>query len=77
MTTQEVYRSLEEIIEAEPGSLTGPESLSDLNGWDSLAVLGFIAMADSKLALSIPAKAITGCKTVKELVGLLGDKVGD
>ncbi len=77
MTTQEFYRSLEEVLEADDGTITGIESLADLDGWDSLAILGFLAMADSKLGLTIPAQAIAGCASVQDLKKLLGNQIRD
>jgi acyl carrier protein len=43
--------------------------------WDSLAVIGFIALLDQHFALSVPAVRIMDCKTVDDLAALVGDKV--
>jgi len=56
------------MLELEPGTIKGNESLLDLNGWDALALLSFIAMADSKLGLVIKAAALVNCKTVSDLI---------
>ena len=77
MTTEQFYRSLEEIIEADSGTVTGAEHLKDLKGWDSMAVLGFILMADSKLRTAVAAKNIVACITVEDLRLLLGEKIVD
>jgi acyl carrier protein len=66
---------LDEIVEARPGTLKGAENLSDVAGWDSLAVLSFIAMVDDHFKIQIPGKEISACGTVRELVSLLGDRI--
>ena len=75
MTKQEFYSHLEQVLEADPGTVMGQESLRDLSGWNSLAVISFIAMVDSTLDISISARDIVGCKTVNDLLGLCGDKI--
>jgi acyl carrier protein len=77
MTTEQFYRNLEEILEVDSGSITGAEQLNGLNGWDSLAILGFIAFADSKLGIAIPVKDLVECTTVQDLRRLLGEKIAD
>jgi hypothetical protein len=57
-------------MDLEPGALTGQESLAELEGWSSLAVIGFLAMADEHGAEVSPG-SVTKCKTVDELVRLI------
>lgn len=54
---------------------TGEESLSDLSPWDSLAVLGFIALVDKEFNISLSPADIGKAKTINELIDLLGEKV--
>jgi len=75
MTQRDFLAQIEELVEAPPGSLKGPEPLSGLERWDSLAVVGFIAMVDEKLELTLSAKKIAAAKTVNELVALVGDRL--
>lgn len=77
MTKEEFYAELEEIIEADPGTIQGDEQLSTLDGWDSLAGLSFIAMADEKLHATLTAGALAGCKTVADLLNLFPGKITD
>ena len=65
------YSNLEEILELEPGTLKGGETLSDLEGWDSVAAMAFIGMAYEKYGVNIPAKSIPQCKNVDELSALI------
>jgi len=78
MTKKEFLALLEEILEETPGTLTGPESLEkDVKGWDSLAVLSFIAMADEHFGVALSSNRLANCKTVNDLIGLFHGKVSD
>ena len=71
MIRQEALRLLERTLEAPPRSLTGGERLADLEGWDSLSTVAFIAEVDKRLGLALPARRVVACRTVDELIGLL------
>ena len=62
---------LEEIIEADPDTLTGEELIEDLENWDSLAVVNFIALVDENFGITLSPEKIMNSKTVNELVSLL------
>ena len=71
MSNHEKLQSIDELLELPLGTLTGDEQLSKLPAWDSVAVIGFLAMADERFHVSIRADKISDCKTVAELVALL------
>jgi acyl carrier protein len=75
MTKQEFYSNLEQVLEADSGTIKGQEVLKDLPAWGSMAVISFIAMVDSTMGISISARDIMGCKTVNDLMSLCGDKI--
>ena len=75
MTKDQFLRLLEEAIEEEPGSLASSTELVDIEMWDSMAVMSFIAMADESFGMELPPGEIGKCKTVDDLVVLLGDNV--
>lgn len=75
MTRAEFIRILEDLIELNPGTLSGSTRLADIQNWDSLAVIGFIAAADEHLAASVPAQRIYQCETIDQLLDLLKDKL--
>jgi acyl carrier protein len=75
MTTSEFLRALENTLELEPESINGTELLSELSWWDSMAVLVFIAVADEKLQISITGQDLSTCKSVPDVLALLGDKI--
>jgi len=76
MKRSEMINYLEELLEQPKGSLAGDESLAAIPSWDSVAVVGFIALIDEKLKCRVAGKQITDCKTVNDLVALLGDRIG-
>jgi acyl carrier protein len=59
---------LDEVIEAAPGTLKGPESIKE---WDSIAIISLIALADERFNMSISASQIQNCHTVNDVVTLL------
>jgi acyl carrier protein len=65
---------LDELLEQAPGTLQGPEILAD-NNWDSLSIVSFIALVDEHFGYTVPPRQLAQCKTVDDLVGLLGDRV--
>lgn len=71
-TADQLNRDLETILELDPGTLTGTETLEEIN-WDSLSVITFIAMADGNYGLTIPASKLKGVKTIADLLMLTTD----
>lgn len=67
----EFYRNLEEVLDLAPGKLSTGQELRRLEAWDSLAVLGFIAMAHERYSAVIPPKRIPACRTVDDLAALI------
>jgi acyl carrier protein len=75
MTRREFLRALEGQLELLEGSLNGNQALTDIEGWDSLAAVMFIALADEKLGVTISGNQIANSKTMDELLSLLGEKL--
>ena len=77
MTRNQFLRSIEGILESplEPGTLTGEELCSDLDGWDSLAVLSYIALVNKEFGITLPAQSIFACKKMNEVIDLVEDQL--
>ena len=75
MTKTEFLHLLEEAIGARKDSIRGDESLKDLDGWDSMAAVAFIAMADERLGTLVEPAKLAVCKAVSDLVALFPDKI--
>jgi len=72
MNTAEFLLALDEMLELDPGTLTGAEALEDLETWDSLAVISFIALVDEKLGLVVEGEKLVKAKTVADLLTVAG-----
>jgi acyl carrier protein len=66
---------MDELLELPAGSLTGSEKIRSLERWDSLALVGFIALSDEKLGETAPPARIAQCETVADLIGLFGNRI--
>ena len=75
MKRTELFRKFEGLLELEAGSLTGREELTALPGWDSLALMSYIALVDRNFGVRLSGKQLAECQTVSDLANLLGDKV--
>lgn len=77
MTRTKFYEALAEMLDTDPSGFSDDSVLKDLPGWDSLAVLSFVAMADSSLNTIVSGAALVKCKTVGDLIALLPGKIED
>jgi len=73
MDHSKCFAALEGLLELDPGTVKGEERLTDLPGWDSLAVVGFIAMVDETFGVVVPASRLMQCKTTADLAQLVND----
>jgi acyl carrier protein len=69
----EFYRNLDELLEVDSGTITGGDLLADLEAWDSVTVVSFIAMADEKYGVNIPIKRIVECRSVDDLAAVVSE----
>ena len=70
MTRIDFLRSLDEILELPPGTLTGTESLSDYPLWDSTAMVSFVALVHEHNGTKLAAKSLAACDGVADLLKL-------
>ena len=71
MTEEEKIALLEEMIELEKGTLTPKTKLTDLEEWDSIAILAFIAMIDEEFDKIIKGSQIKKFKTVADALSVM------
>jgi acyl carrier protein len=69
MTKQDFLKELEDLLEVAPQSLTGSEALDDLENWNSMAIVGYIALADTN-GVRLSARDVGKCTTVADLLQL-------
>jgi acyl carrier protein len=70
MTRKTFIEEFERMLEMDPGSIKGDELLADLEGWDSMAAIGFIAMIDAVANEAVAPGDLATCKTVADLMSL-------
>lgn len=70
MTREKLLSALTELLETDV-QLSGPEELSGLSGWDSMAVIGFMSIADDRCGITLAPKKINSCATVNDLIELV------
>jgi acyl carrier protein len=68
-------QKLDEVMSQPKGTIKGDEALESLSGWDSVALMSFIALLDEELTIRVTGKQVMQCKTVGDLIALAGDKV--
>jgi len=59
-----------EILQVPDGSLTGQEELLSLENWNSLAVIGYMALVDERYGVTLSPEKVMACKTVNDLLDL-------
>jgi acyl carrier protein len=75
MNKQEFLVLLDEIVEVEPGTIKESDVLKGVEGWDSMAVMGLIAMADEKFGVALAPEKIAASITVADIVTLLDGQI--
>ena len=70
VSPEDFLERLGEILDAE-GPLSGAEELRQLAGWDSMAAVSFMALADETCGIQVAPKDIRLCTTVNDLVALV------
>jgi acyl carrier protein len=68
----EFIQALEAMLEVEPGTLQPATPLKQIRSWDSMAAVGFLALADGKYGKAVAPSAIQQCATVGDLAALVG-----
>ena len=62
---------LEGVLELDKGGLKGDENLNDLIDWDSLSIMGFIAMADENYDVTISTDELANCENIEDLIDIV------
>jgi acyl carrier protein len=75
MTTDEFLTRLDEIFNRSAGTTKRGESLADSEVWDSLAMLGLIALADGEFGVRLTGKQLRAVTNVDDILGLLAGKL--
>ena len=71
MTNEQKIKTIEEIFDLEEGTLTEETILNDLEDWDSVAIISFIAMMDDEFDKIVKGSVVREQKTVADLMALM------
>jgi acyl carrier protein len=66
---------LNELMNLPKGTVQGAELLSTLSGWDSVALMGFIAFLDEDFGVRVTGRQVIQSNSVEDLIALAGDKI--
>jgi acyl carrier protein len=59
-----------------PGhEVADPETLKDIEGWDSLAIVSFIAVVNEHFGVTLSAAQLKQAGSVEDLIGVLPQKL--
>ena len=72
MTRKLFLQSMDKLVELPKGTLQGPERLNDLEQWNSMSMISFIALADTVTRASLSVSQILSCSTVSDLLKVVG-----
>jgi acyl carrier protein len=68
MTRKQFLQSMDKLVELPRGTLRGDEKLDDIEQWNSLAMISFIALVDTNNRVSLSPTQIMACSTVSDLL---------
>ena len=71
MTRDEFLQDFARCLQQDTCQLTGEEQLDSLPGWDSLAVVIFMAQLDKTYRANVPPAKIKQAQTVNELYAIV------
>ncbi len=71
MTNEKKIELLEDMLDLESGTLKPDTALKDLEEWDSIALISFIALVDDEFDRVVKGTVIKQQKTVADLMALM------
>lgn len=71
MTNEEKIAVLEDLMEVDEGTLTPETLLSNIEEWDSVSFLSFMAMMDEKFGKIVTGSEIKTKETIADLMTLM------
>ncbi len=75
MTRSDFVVKLDEIMDRPVGTTQFGQRLDAHSGWDSIAMMAFIAMVDAEFELRVAGPMLAAARTVDDLAALVGDRV--
>ncbi|MDF1678175.1 MAG: phosphopantetheine-binding protein [Legionellaceae bacterium] len=69
--TAQLLERMDILLQLPVGTLSGGEQLEDLDSWDSLSILEFIAVANEEFSKKVAPTTINEAETINDLIVLL------
>ena len=69
--------AIEELFEADTGSLTGNEPIDQIPGWCSLVFVGLIALIDEEYQVTLAPESLLNDQTLNGLFALIEKAVAE
>ena len=70
MTRPEFLVLIDDLLELPQGTLTGEEKLENLEGWNSLALICYMSLADEHMGVKLSPRQFVSCESVNDLLAL-------
>ena len=67
----EVVEMLSQAMELPEGTLKGNEMLAEIEAWDSLALLNFLALVDTNCGITLSPDALLKCESIGDIDALI------
>jgi len=74
MDSRTFLQKMGEITENDDKDLSLEMLLEDIKGWNSLAMVTFMAISDSEFGVSVKARDMRRAKTVRDLYDIVADR---
>ena len=71
MTNEKKIELLEDMLDLESGTLKPDTALKDLEEWDSIALISFIALVDDEFDRVVKGTVIKQQKKVSDIIALM------
>ncbi len=71
MDKTEKIKLMEEIMELEEGTLNESSVLSEYDEWDSLSIISYIALMDTRFTKSVSMEEIKRFVTIKDAIDIM------
>lgn len=76
MTRKELLDNLKDVMQRDE-EITEDMLLENIQEWDSLAIISILNLYSHLFSISISGNTLKDCKTIKELINLVGNKLED
>lgn len=70
MNRDDFLLEMDQVLGLPPGTVRGNERLEDLENWDSMSLVTFIALAEANSRCRISPNQVVACTTVADLMRL-------